>query len=197
MQTIPRSREKFMVKQGLYRYEQETFLSQCNADNAGTKCVITFKCAWLELFDATPSPMPQTFELWIGETFQTHDNGAPVAGVDVAATVLVTIHWDAVIAALLAQDVTFEAPRWQGGPGPLTNYNPIGFALPPVGRVKWGVETHVLKKTERNTPGTQTRLAVTPVVQLIRSITMTDGTPSSSGVVYTASTTVRGSWVNV
>ena len=141
--------------------------------------------------------MPQPFDLWIGETFQTHDPATPIVGLDIAATVPVTVNWNAAGTGLTDDGVTFGTAQWQVGPGPFTIYNAIGFALPPIGRVVWTVETHVLTKTEKDTPGNRTRLAVTPLVQLVRVITMTDGTPSSHGVVYSASTTVRGAWIAV
>lgn len=138
---------------------------------------------------------PQNFDLWIGETFQTHDPASPVVGVDIAATVPVTINWNVAGTELTAADVVLSAPQWQGvGHGPLTLYNPIGFALPPIGRVDWSVETHVIKKLETHPAGGRHRWAITPIVQLRRNIKMADGTPSSSGVVYTASDTARGGW---
>ena len=78
--------------------------------------------------------------------------------------------------------------------GPLTIYDPASSVLPPIGRVTWSIETHVLKKVETDTPNKRYRWAVTPMVQLIRQAKMTDGSPSTTGVVYTASDTVRGAW---
>jgi hypothetical protein len=139
---------------------------------------------------------PQQFDLWVGETFQTNDPASPVTGIDISATVGVTIDWNLGGSELTNKGVEFSAPQWAGpGNGPFTIYNPVSSIPPPIGRVSWSIETHVLKKMETDTPQNRYRWAVTPVVQLIRQVTMTDGSPSTTGVINTASNTVRGGWI--
>ena len=140
---------------------------------------------------------PQQFNLPVGETFQTRDPAAPGTGVIISATVGITINWNNAHTELTDKGVEFDPPQWaETGCGPLTVYSSWGDLPPPIGRVSWSIDTHLLTKTETDTPNKRYRWAITPVVQLHRQVTMTDGTPSSSVVAYTASDTVRGDWIN-
>jgi hypothetical protein len=139
---------------------------------------------------------PQQFNLQVFDTYRTGSPDEPVDGTHIVGVVQVTINWVLNQTALTAKGVEFGPPFWQGpGHGPLVVFSEeIGGISQPVGKVAWSMVTNALTVTEQDTASNRYRWAVTPVVQLIRTYTPDDGSPSDTEVAYTASETVRGAW---
>ncbi|HXQ82423.1 MAG TPA: hypothetical protein VN775_13980 [Opitutaceae bacterium] len=140
---------------------------------------------------------PQQFDLSVSETYQTKDPAAPIVGTDIQGTVSATVNWNLNRTELTDQGVVFSDPSWLGpGCGPLTVYDDgIGGGLQPVGAVAWSLKTQVLRVVEADTPNKQYRWAITPVVQLIRTITSTIGKLPDTQVTGQDSQTVKGGWL--
>lgn len=136
---------------------------------------------------------PQQFSLSVYETYSTKDPNGPLTGAEIEGSIDVTVQWAA--AAASQPTLAFAAPSWIGcGAGPLAVYDDEIGGLKPIGTVKWAVETHSIFKTEPNTPEKKARWTVTPVVQLVRTFTPSDGSPPDTQVTYTASDTAKGDW---
>ena len=144
-----------------------------------------------------PCSGPQPFDLKVYDNYQTNDPSAPLSGVDVAATTTVTVNWNAAGTDLTNKGVQFADPQWDApGCGPLSVYaDVIGGGMQKTGTVAWSVVTHVLQRMEVDTPGNRQRLAVTPVIQLLRTFTAIEGNSPEELVAFTASETVRGNWM--
>jgi hypothetical protein len=140
---------------------------------------------------------PQQFDLPVYETYNTKDPAAPITGIEIVGNVTVTINWNLAGTDLTDKDVVFSDPVWTApGNGPLNVYDEaVGGGLKPIGTVAWSAQTHALKNVETDTPNKKVRWAVTPVVQLIRTVKSSTGDPDDIQVVYTASDTVRGAWM--
>jgi hypothetical protein len=145
---------------------------------------------------AEPSPPPfmepQQFELAVYETYQTKDPAAPLTGSEIQGSVAITVTWGAGPAP---PAVSFEAPAWTTvGAGPLQVFDEEIGGAKPIGTVSWSVVTHSIVKVEPDTPAKQSRWAITPVVQLVRTFAASDGSLPVTEVTYTASDTVKGDW---
>ena len=152
---------------------------------------------------------PQQFNLQVIESsFQTNNPALPIVGLDVLADVRVTIKWNDTGVALSTiqidtgdptkDGVTYDQPEWQSpGAGPFDLYEQVmGGNLRKVGTVRWSLKAKTLVKTQSNPAARKTRVAVTPTIQLIRTIERIGAAPEAS-VIYTASPggPQYGNWV--
>jgi hypothetical protein len=146
-----------------------------------------------------PSQVPKQFDLVVYDNFATKDQNAPLTGVSVQGSVTVTISWNAASTDVVDKEVAFSDPVWvDPGCGPLTIYDEaIGGGVQPVGAVAWKVNTSFQKTLETDTPNNRCRWTITPVIDLVRTVTSTVGNPTETDIPYTATANAKGGWIPI
>ena len=140
---------------------------------------------------------PQTFDLQLYEVYHTGDPAAPLDGTNITGIITVTINWNAGGTDVLEKAVVFSDGDWgDAGKGPLTLYDEaMGGGTKPVGTVAWTAKPTFTKTKETDTPNNRYRWMITPVIDLVRTVTSTEGNPPEILVTYTASDNVPGGWI--
>lgn len=140
---------------------------------------------------------PQQFDLVVYDTYKTGDPAAPIDGVNIQGTVTVTINWNPGGTDLTAEGVVFSGAVWgDAGSGPLTVYDEaLGGGIQPVGTATWSVRTQSKKTMVPDTPNKRYRWTITPIVELVRTVTSTVGNPTDAEVVGNASDNAQGGWM--
>ncbi len=144
-----------------------------------------------------PTFGPQQFDLVVYDTYKTGDPAAPIDGIDIEGTVGVTVNWNSTGTDLTPQGVQFADASWGvAGNGPITLYDEaLGGGVQPVGTVAWTVKTRFSKTMEPDTPNNRYRWTITPMVDLVRTVTSTIGNPKDIQVTGNASSNAKGAWI--
>jgi len=141
---------------------------------------------------------PQQFNLQVVESsFPTYNPALPIVGLDILADIRIIIKWDEAGTGLTKADfdtgdpakdaVTYDQVEWQSpGDGPFDIYeNVIGGNIKKVGTVKWSLKPQTYVKKQVNPATNQKRFAITPTIELIRTVART-GALIEIKSVYTA-----------
>lgn len=138
----------------------------------------------------------KTFDLVVYDHYLTHDPQTALDGVDIQGTVTVSLGWNAAGTDLADPGVTFSDPVWTDpGAGPINLFDQVvGGGIMPLGVATWSVNTSFQKILERDTPNSRCRWSITPIVDLVRTVTSTIGKPTRSETIYTASGVVKAAW---
>ncbi len=149
----------------------------------------------------------QQFDLDVYESgYRTNNPADPIVGLDIHATVGVSIKWNATGTGLDPNGidtsdpdkngVTYDLPFWAGpGHGPFDIFQQGIVDVKKIGTVSWSVTTKTLCLTEVDATGAQTRIAVTPTVILVRTTTLTGAGSSTDIADKSSPSPIYGNWV--